>query len=126
MVQGSLKKTKPSGGSTSKRPTALAPKRGPRQIAPKKASLIKQQKLTKVRRLFLELDSITKPLPKPNPKPRPRNKSMARANSLRRTQKLTAGLTARTEKNLAERAGHLELLAGGKKDKKADAAKGKK
>ncbi|OJK02784.1 DUF2462 domain-containing protein [Aspergillus aculeatinus CBS 121060] len=87
MVQGSLKKTKPSGGSTSKRPTALAPKRGPRQIAPKKASLIKQQKLTK---------------------------------------KLTAGLTAQTEKNLAEKAGHLELLAGGKKDKKAGAAKGKK
>ncbi|PYH43282.1 DUF2462 domain-containing protein [Aspergillus saccharolyticus JOP 1030-1] len=47
MVQGSLKK-KPAGGSTSKRPSALAPKRGPRQIAPKKASLIKQQKLTKV------------------------------------------------------------------------------
>ena len=34
-------------------------------------------------------------------------------------QKLTAGLVARTEKNLAEKAGHLELLAGGKKDKKA-------
>ncbi|OJJ70565.1 hypothetical protein ASPBRDRAFT_90713, partial [Aspergillus brasiliensis CBS 101740] len=60
-------------------PSALGPKRGPRQIAPKKAMLIKQQKLTK---------------------------------------KLTAGLTAQTEKNLAEKAGHLELLAGGKKDKK--------
>ncbi|KEY77155.1 hypothetical protein BA78_8835 [Aspergillus fumigatus] len=45
MAQGPLKKTKPS---TAKRPTALAPKRGPRQIAPKKATLIKQQKITKV------------------------------------------------------------------------------
>ncbi|KAK9655606.1 hypothetical protein HCH54_000306 [Aspergillus fumigatus] len=83
MAQGPLKKTKPS---TAKRPTALAPKRGPRQIAPKKATLIKQQKITK---------------------------------------KLTAGLTAKTERTLAQRAGHLELLAGGKKDKKAEKEKGK-
>ncbi|PYH79954.1 hypothetical protein BO82DRAFT_121948 [Aspergillus uvarum CBS 121591] len=124
MVQGSLKKTKPSGGSTSKRPTALAPKRGPRQIAPKKASLIKQQKLTKVRRRPSELDSVTED-PDPNPPPVPETKHGA-TNPSPATQKLTAGLTARTEKNLAERAGHLELLAGGKKDKKADAAKGKK
>ncbi|PYI06323.1 hypothetical protein BO78DRAFT_429786 [Aspergillus sclerotiicarbonarius CBS 121057] len=80
MVQGSLKKK--SGSAGPKRPTALGPKPGPRQIAPKKAKLIKQQKLTK---------------------------------------KLTAGLVARTEKNLAEKAGHLELLVGGKKDKKAGA-----
>ncbi|KAA8648596.1 hypothetical protein EYZ11_011418 [Aspergillus tanneri] len=78
MVQGSLKKAKANTAST-KRPSALGPKRGPRAIAPKKASLIKQQKITK---------------------------------------KLSAGLTAKTEKNLAEKAGHLELLAGGKKDKK--------
>lgn len=32
----------------------------------------------------------------------------------------SAQLAARTEKRLAERAGHLELLAGGKKDKKAE------
>ncbi|PKX89590.1 DUF2462 domain-containing protein [Aspergillus novofumigatus IBT 16806] len=83
MAQGPLKKTKPS---TAKRPTALAPKRGPRQIAPKKATLIKQQKITK---------------------------------------KLTAGLTAKTERSLAQRAGHLELLAGGKRDKKAEKEKGK-
>ncbi|GFF29414.1 conserved hypothetical protein [Aspergillus udagawae] len=106
MAQGPLKKIKPS---TAKRyvifqsphnhkksnshladymirPTALAPKRGPRQIAPKKATLIKQQKITK---------------------------------------KLTAGLTAKTERSLAQRAGHLELLAGGKKDKKAEKEKGK-
>ncbi|GCB22111.1 UPF0390 protein AFUA_1G03640 [Aspergillus awamori] len=88
MVQGSLKK-KPAGnsGNLVKRPSALGPKRGPRQIAPKKTTLIKQQKLTK---------------------------------------KLTAGLTARTEKNLAEKAGHLELLAGGKKDKQKDKGKAKK
>lgn len=35
-------------------------------------------------------------------------------------KKHTAGLTALTEKNLAQRAGHLELLAGGKKDGKGD------
>jgi hypothetical protein len=40
-------------------------------------------------------------------------------------QKHTAGLTALTEKNLAERAGHLEMLAGGKKEqnKKGDEKK---
>jgi hypothetical protein len=32
-------------------------------------------------------------------------------------------LTAMTEKNLAEKAGHLELLGGGKKDKKEQALK---
>jgi hypothetical protein len=33
-------------------------------------------------------------------------------------KKHSAGLTALTEKKLAERAGHLELLKGGKKTKK--------
>jgi hypothetical protein len=33
-------------------------------------------------------------------------------------QKLSAGLTARTERSLAEKAGHLELLRGGKKEAK--------
>ncbi|KAF7592774.1 hypothetical protein BBP40_012532 [Aspergillus hancockii] len=81
MVQGSLKK---KSTAAPKKPAALGPKRGPRQIAPKKLSLIKQQKMTK---------------------------------------KLTAGLTTRTERTLAQRAGHLELLAGGKKDRKAEKAK---
>ncbi|KAE8151876.1 hypothetical protein BDV25DRAFT_152098 [Aspergillus avenaceus] len=76
MAQAPLKKAKPS---TNTKPATLGPKRGPRQIAPKKQTLIKQKKLTK---------------------------------------KLTAGLTARTERSLAQRAGHLEMLAGGKKDKK--------
>ncbi|TPR01522.1 hypothetical protein CAN33_0039725 [Aspergillus niger] len=55
MVQGSLKK-KPAGnsGNLVKRPSALGPKRGPRQIAPKKTTLIKQQKLTKVFIYLLE------------------------------------------------------------------------
>jgi hypothetical protein len=41
-------------------------------------------------------------------------------------QRVTAQLTAGTERNLAERAGHLELLAGGKKDKKKKQDVGKK
>ncbi|KAL2848072.1 hypothetical protein BJY01DRAFT_246534 [Aspergillus pseudoustus] len=86
MTQGALKKAKASTAS-SKRPSALGPKKGNRTIAPKKASLIKQQKMTK---------------------------------------KLSAGLVAKTERNLAQRAGHLEMLAGGKKDKKATSAKEKK
>ncbi|KKZ60106.1 hypothetical protein EMCG_00797 [[Emmonsia] crescens] len=39
------------------------------------------------------------------------------------TKKLSSGLTARTERSLAERAGHLELLAGGKKSKDGKAKK---
>ncbi|KAL5339335.1 hypothetical protein BJX70DRAFT_364059 [Aspergillus crustosus] len=78
MAQGLLKKSKPA--TTSKRSKTLGPKKGTNgTIAPKKASLIRQQKITK---------------------------------------KLTSGLVAKTERNLAQRAGHLELLAGGKKDKK--------
>ncbi|KAE8399898.1 hypothetical protein BDV37DRAFT_259065 [Aspergillus pseudonomiae] len=84
MVQGSLKK---KAGTGPKRPRALGPKPGPRQIAPKKQSLIKQQKMTK---------------------------------------KLTAGLISKTERNLAQKAGHLELLAGGKKDKKKESGNGNK
>ncbi|KAL2012996.1 hypothetical protein VTN00DRAFT_521 [Thermoascus crustaceus] len=82
MAQGEIKK-KPAA-SSSKRPTALGPKRGARQIAPKKPALVKQAKMTK---------------------------------------KLSAGLIAKTERSLAERAGHLELLAGGKKDKKKENGK---
>jgi uncharacterized protein DUF2462 len=40
-------------------------------------------------------------------------------------KKHSSGLTALTEKNLAERAGHLELLSGGKKDKKKTTQDGK-
>ena len=41
-------------------------------------------------------------------------------------QKHTAALTAKTERTLAQRAGHLELLKGGKKDEKEAKATGKK
>lgn len=41
-----------------------------------------------------------------------------------KTQKYTSGLTARTERNLAEKAGHLEMLAGGKGRKKGGEGKG--
>jgi hypothetical protein len=49
------------------------------------------------------------------------------ADSIRLTpQKHSAGMAAMTEKKLAERAGHLELLKGGKKTKKdAQKPKGK-
>jgi len=36
-------------------------------------------------------------------------------------QKHTAGLTGLTEKKLAERAGHLEILRGGKKEREEKA-----
>ncbi|KAJ5084646.1 hypothetical protein NUU61_009225 [Penicillium alfredii] len=77
MAQGLLKKSKPTTAS-SKRPSSKTTKPGPRQIAPKKTSLVKQHKLNK---------------------------------------KLTSGLAAKTERSLAQKAGHLEMLAGGKKDK---------
>ncbi|KAJ5740480.1 UPF0390 protein [Penicillium malachiteum] len=90
MAQGQLKKSKPTT-ATSKRPSASAGKMkpGPRQIAPKKASLVKAAKLTK---------------------------------------KLTSGLVAKTERSLAQKAGHLEMLSGGKKDTKGKGKgdKGKK
>jgi len=48
----------------------------------------------------------------------PKAKNAARENSQR---KLSGQLTANTEKRLAARAGHLELLAGGKRDSKKSA-----
>ncbi|KAJ6102124.1 UPF0390 protein [Penicillium sp. IBT 16267x] len=79
MAQGIVKKNKAST-ATAKRSSLLASrtKAGPRQIAPKKASLVKAAKLNK---------------------------------------KLTSGLIGKTERSLATKAGHLELLAGGKKDR---------
>ncbi|RPB22923.1 hypothetical protein L211DRAFT_788061, partial [Terfezia boudieri ATCC MYA-4762] len=58
---------------------ALAPRPGRKVIAPKKAELVRQEKLKK---------------------------------------KVTSGLIAATERTLAAKAGHLELLRGGKKDSK--------
>ncbi|KAJ5157208.1 UPF0390 protein [Penicillium canariense] len=79
MAQGIVKKSKPAAANA-KRSALVASrtKPGPRQIAPKKRSLIKVAKLNK---------------------------------------KLTSGLVSKTERSLASKAGHLEILAGGKKDK---------
>lgn len=94
-------------------PAALGPRRGPQTIAPKKAALIKQTKMTKVR----PATSTTTPS-------FPIQKYWLLIDGS--VQKLTAGMTAKTERALASKAGHLELLAGGKKDKKAADKAGKK
>ncbi|KAF8419875.1 hypothetical protein EV426DRAFT_613858 [Tirmania nivea] len=95
MAQGAIKKPKSKSGSgggaasaSSKKnkSSALAPRPGKRVIAPKKAELVRQEKLKK---------------------------------------KVTSGLIAATERTLAAKAGHLELLKGGKKDRKENAAGGK-
>ncbi|KAF2454678.1 hypothetical protein BDY21DRAFT_373928 [Lineolata rhizophorae] len=54
----------------------------------------------------------------------PKKAKLAQQHKLIR--KHTAGLTALTEKNLAERAGHLEMLKGGKKDSKGPSSRQKK
>lgn len=51
---------------------------------------------------------------------KPKKASLVRANTIHK--KHTAGLQAVTEKTLAGRAGHLELLRGGKKDRKQSIA----
>ncbi|MCJ1388713.1 hypothetical protein MMC18_001562 [Xylographa bjoerkii] len=86
MAQGTVKKSK--AATASRRPSVLGPKKGARTIAPKRASLVKQKKITK---------------------------------------KHSAGLINKTERTLGEKAGHLEMLAGGKKKGKApERAKEKK
>lgn len=82
MAQGQVKKSSKANTSTKK--SSHTQKH--RIIKPKKAKLIRQQKMIK---------------------------------------KHTSGLTALTEKNLAQRAGHLEILGGGKKDPKATGKKSK-
>ncbi|KAI9658916.1 MAG: hypothetical protein M1821_001876 [Bathelium mastoideum] len=47
---------------------------------------------------------------------KPKKAALAKQEKVKK--KHSAGLTALTERNLAEKAGHLEMLAGGKKDKK--------
>lgn len=75
---------------------------GARVIKPKKAALIKHQQIKKVSKECerYSRDCFLIPL-----------------------QKHSSGLAAMTEKALASRAGHLELLHGGKKDAKAEKAK---
>ncbi|OQD75105.1 hypothetical protein PENDEC_c008G00480 [Penicillium decumbens] len=79
MAQGALKKSKKTTATAQRESRSNARTRpGPRQVAPKKAALVRQAKLNK---------------------------------------KLTSGLVLKTERSLAQKAGHLEILAGGKKDK---------
>ncbi|KAF2151662.1 hypothetical protein K461DRAFT_294563 [Myriangium duriaei CBS 260.36] len=47
---------------------------------------------------------------------KPKNAKLLQQHKLKKKQ--SAGLAAMTEKSLAERAGHLEMLKGGKKDSK--------
>jgi hypothetical protein len=69
---------------------------GSRVIKPKKTALIKKEQMKKVIEVFYILECTA-------------NASLS--------QKHSAGLTAVTEKSLASKAGHLEMLHGGKKDK---------
>ena len=56
---------------------------------------------------------------------KPKKASLVKQNNMKK--KHSAGLVTATEKSLAGKAGHLELLRGGKKDQKAEKAKdGKK
>ncbi|KAH8723865.1 hypothetical protein GQ44DRAFT_301185 [Phaeosphaeriaceae sp. PMI808] len=68
--------------------------------------------------------SRSKPIaPKKNPGPKPgarvikpKKASLITQNKIKK--KSSAGLIGQTEKLLAEKAGHLEMLKGGKKEKK--------
>ncbi|KAK4626690.1 UPF0390 protein [Fulvia fulva] len=56
---------------------------------------------------------------------KPKKALLVKQNNMKK--KHSAGLAAATEKSLAGKAGHLEILHGGKKDKKLEKAKeGKK
>ncbi|KAI4146279.1 MAG: hypothetical protein LQ340_005987 [Diploschistes diacapsis] len=55
---------------------------------------------------------------------KPKKEALVKKSKI--TKKYSAGLTAKTERNLAEKAGHLEMLKGGKKDKPKSAATGGK
>ncbi|KAI5306296.1 hypothetical protein KEM56_001510 [Ascosphaera pollenicola] len=101
MAQGALKNKPKAPAAPAKKTGKLS--KGARVYKPKKASLVKQQKVTKVgphRHIFTRREIEI---------------ALNQSNCLR--QKLTSGLAAKTERMLAERAGHLEMLAGGKKEK---------
>ena len=90
MAQGALKTKPPKSSKSSKSSHSSrngVTKKGTRIIAPKKANLVKQQKMAK---------------------------------------KLSAGLTAKTEKMLGEKAGHLELLEAGRKRKGGESKEDKR
>ncbi|TVY29631.1 UPF0390 protein [Lachnellula hyalina] len=91
MAQGAIKgkSTAPTAKSTGRRQTALGPKKGARTIAPRKQVLVRNAKMTK----------------------------MGQLTDVLKLKKHSAGLTAMTERTLGAKAGHLELLKGGKKNK---------
>jgi hypothetical protein len=68
------------------------------------------------------------PLPRPTGPKRGARVIKPKKSSLISQQKIkkkhAAGLTAQTEKMLGEKAGHLEMLRGGKKERKAGAGTG--
>lgn len=53
---------------------------------------------------------------------KPKKPSLQKAQAMRK--KHSAGLTALTERSLAGKAGHLEMLGGGKKEKKGQGTEG--
>ncbi|KAH7406584.1 hypothetical protein DE146DRAFT_607712 [Phaeosphaeria sp. MPI-PUGE-AT-0046c] len=55
---------------------------------------------------------------------KPKKASLISQNKIKK--KSAAGLVGQTEKLLAEKAGHLEMLKGGKKDRKEGKKEGKK
>lgn len=74
--------------------------------------------------------STTKPTTQKNPQRKqtgsrvikPKKAQLQKQQAMKK--KHTAGLTALTERSLAGRAGHLEMLGGGKKEKKVEGKKG--
>jgi hypothetical protein len=86
-------------------------KRGARTIAPKKAKLVESSKTQKVQTTTAHLSGEWVA-----------GRTLADSGVL---QKLSAQLAAGTERRLAARVGHLELVAGGKKDKKKEIAEKK-
>ena len=100
MAQGAIKsKPAASTAKSSRRQNVLGPKKGARTIAPRKQVLVRNAKMTKV--CFTSFSFL----------------SLCIKASADKKQKHSAGLTAMTERTLGAKAGHLELLKGGKKNK---------
>jgi hypothetical protein len=75
-------------------------------------ALKKTKKVTATAQRESKANARTRPGPR---QIAPKKSALVRQAKL--TKKLTSGLVGRTERSLAQKAGHLELLAGGKKDK---------
>lgn len=92
------------------------PKKGKRTIAPRKTALVRESGIRKVS--FFFLPSLSFPSPFPPHFSSPPLISPPHYRPPTKKQKSSSTLTANTERTLAAKAGHLELLAGGKKGKK--------